>query len=157
MSEFTAITSQEQLDAVIGDRLKRSEEKWSKKFEGFISPEEVSTKTADYEKKITELNSALDTASKQMEKHAAELEERDKKIKSFETRELKQRAILEAGFTLDALDLVQGDDEETIASSIDALRKFKGHNHTAPNFVSEPVVEGDKKKLAFQSMLKDLT
>ena len=33
MSEFTAITSQEPLDAVIGDRLKRSEEKWAKKFE----------------------------------------------------------------------------------------------------------------------------
>lgn len=156
MSEFTAITSQEQLDSVIGDRLKRSEEKWSKKYEGYVSPDDVTAQTKELEKKIAELNTALESASKQIESNSQELAERDKKIRSFEVRDLKQSKILEAGFSLDAIDLVQGEDEETITASIDALRKFKGTSHPTPAFSSEPPVEGDKKKAAYQSMLKDL-
>ena len=63
MSDFTAITSQEQLDAVIGDRLKRSEEKWQKKYEGYISPDDFNAKTSDLQKQLTDATNALIVSS----------------------------------------------------------------------------------------------
>ena len=40
MADFQAITTQEELDSIIKDRLKRDREAQTKKYEGWISPED---------------------------------------------------------------------------------------------------------------------
>lgn len=50
--EFTPITTQEQLDGIITERLKRDREAQSKKYDGWISPE-------DYQKKPANCKSSL--------------------------------------------------------------------------------------------------
>ena len=156
MSEFTPITSQEQLDAVIGDRLKRSEEKWQKKFEGFLSPDEVNAKTSELEKQLNDVTNALDGANKKMATHEKEIAERDSKIKGFEVSALKHKAAHEAGLSYDAVDFLQGDDEESIKASADKFKSLMGKSHSAPDFKNEPEVNNKNtsiKKLA-QSLSK---
>lgn len=152
MSEFTAITSQEQLDSVIGDRLKRSEEKWQKKYEGFLSPEEVEAKMSDLQKQLNDTTNALDSINKKSATYEKDLAERDAKIKGFEVSSLKHKIAHEIGLSYDAVDFIQGDDEETIRSSADKFKSLVGSNHNTPSFSNEPDVSNNKnasiKKLA---------
>ena len=60
MSEFKIIETQEQLDAVIGERISRAEKKAAEKaVEKFADYDDVKTKNAEYEKTITELREQL--------------------------------------------------------------------------------------------------
>lgn len=157
MSEFTAITSQEQLDAVIGDRLKRSEEKWQKKYEGYISPDEYTAKTSDLQKQLTDATNALDGINKKVASHEKDIAERDSKIKSYEISAMKHRIAHENGLSFDAVDFIQGDDEESIKASADKFKSLMGKSHSIPEFRNEPDVSNSKdasiKKLA-QSLSK---
>jgi flagellar biosynthesis chaperone FliJ len=151
MSEFTAITSQEQLDAVIGDRLKRSEEKWQKKYEGFMSPDEVNAQISDLQKQLSDANNALDSVNKKSASYEKDLAERDAKIKGYEINSLKHRIAHESGLSYDAVDFIQGNDEESIKASADKFKALVGSKQT-PGFSNEPDVSNSKdasiKKLA---------
>lgn len=157
MSEFTAITSQEQLDAVIGDRLKRSEEKWQKKFEGYLSPDEVSAKTSELEKQLKDSNNALDGINKKYSEMEKTIAEYDGKIKGYEVSALKHQIAHENGLSYDAIDFLQGNDEESIKASAEKFKSLVGKSHSAPAFSNEPDVSNSKdasiKKLA-QSLSK---
>lgn len=157
MSEFTAITSQEQLDAVIGDRLKRSEEKWAKKFEGYLSPEEVNARTTDLERQLNDATNALDGINKKVATHEKEIAERDSKIKGYEISAMKHRVANENGLSFDAVDFLQGDDEESIRASAEKFKSLVGKSHSTPEFKNEPDVSNSNtsiKKLA-QSLSKN--
>lgn len=157
MSDFQAITSQEQLDAVIGDRLKRSEEKWQKKYEGYISPDDFATKTSDLQKQLTDATTALESMSKKVSSHEKDIAERDSKIKGYEISAMKHRIAHEHGLSFDAVDFLQGNDEETIKASADKFKSLMGKSHSAPEFSNEPDVSNSSntsvKKLA-QSLAK---
>lgn len=157
MSEFTAITSQEQLDSVIGDRLKRSEEKWSKKYEGYLSPDEVSAKTSELEKQLNDATIALDGMSKKAASHEKEIAEKDSKIRGYEVSAMKHKIAHENGLSFDAVDFLQGDDEESIKASADKFKSLMGKTHSQKEFSNEPDVSNSSntsiKKLA-QSLSK---
>ena len=61
MGDFTPIETQEQLDAVIGERIKRERETSAKKYEGYLSPDDFKSKTVDYEKQIGARNAGYIT------------------------------------------------------------------------------------------------
>lgn len=157
MSEFNAITSQEQLDAVIGDRLKRSEEKWQKKYEGYISPDDFTAKTSELQKQLADATTALDGISKKVATHEKDLADRDSKIKGYEISAMKHRIAHENGLSFDAVDFLQGNDEESIKASADKFKSIMGKSHSAPAFSNEPDVSNSTdasiKKLA-QSLSK---
>lgn len=157
MSEFTAITSQEQLDAVIGDRLKRSEEKWQKKYEGYLSPDEVNAKTSALERQLNDATNALDGINKKVANHEKEIAERDNKIKGYEISALKHKVANENGLSFDAVDFIQGDDEESIRASAEKFKSLMGKSHSTPEFKNEPDVSNSTnasiKKLA-QGLVK---
>lgn len=156
MSEFTAITSQEQLDAVIGDRLKRSEEKWAKKYEGYLSPDEVNAKTSELEKQFSDATAALDGANKKVAGYEKDIAEKDSKIKGYEISAMKHRIAHENGLSFDAVDFIQGNDEESIKASADKFKSLMGKQHSTPEFKNEPDVSNSNssmKKLA-QSLSK---
>ena len=159
MSDFIAITSQEQLDSVIGDRLKRNEEKWQKKYEGFLSPDEVEAKFSDLQKQLTDTTNALDSINKKSASYEKDLAERDAKIKGYEVSSMKHKIAHELGLSYDAVDFIQGDDEETIKASADKFKSLVGSNHSTPSFSNEPDVANDKnasiKKLAQNLMPKN--
>ena len=76
MGDFTPIETQEQLDAVIGERIKRERETSAKKYEGYLSPDDFKSKTADYEKQIGELTNALKEANDKAANHEKEIADR---------------------------------------------------------------------------------
>ena len=133
MAEFQPITTQEEFDAAVKDRLKRAEEKYSKKYEGYISPDEMEKTKKDYDAQIADLNNAISAAQKKAEKFDADLAERDSKIKAYETSAIKSRVAHEVGLSYDSIEFLKGEDEESIKESAEALKGLIGQSTpTAP-------------------------
>lgn len=144
MSEFIAITTQEQLDSVIGDRLKRNEEKWAKKYEGFVSPDDVASQKQELEKQVADLTSALDGVNKKLSTVEKDIADRDAKIKGFEVSAMKHRIAHENGLSYDAIDFIQGNDEDEIKASAEKFKNLVGKSHSAPSFQNEPKLDDGK-------------
>ncbi len=132
MADFKPIETQEQLDAIIGERIKREKETLSKKYEGYMSPDDFKTKETEFNTKIGELDKQLKEATGKIANHDKELSERDTKIKAYESHSVKTRIAHEMGLSYDAVDFLKGEDEETIKKSAEALKSLVGNTTTAP-------------------------
>lgn len=160
MSEFTPITSQEEFDKAISERLRREREK----YEGWISPDQikegyvaidaVNQLKSDYEKKIEELNGSADESAKKYADFDQQLAERDAKIKGFETASIKTRVAFEMGLPYGSADFLKGEDEETIKQSAAALKKLQTPvpAPVAPTFKDSASNATDGVTAAFKAM-----
>lgn len=117
---FKAIETQEELDRIIRERLERAE----KKYEGYMSAEEVQKLKDTYEaakKADSEKYSAL-------EKEKNDLVT---KLKGFEVGTLKTKVALANGLPIGVTDYLKGETEEELTESAKALSTmFKGSDHT---------------------------
>ena len=156
MAEFQKIETQEQLDAVIGERIKRERESLAKKYEGYLSPDDAKAKNEEYEKQIGDLNIALKDANEKITKHDKEIAERDSKIKGYETASVKARIAHESGLSYEAVDFLKGEDEDSIRKSADALKTLMGSSKPEP-----PLASGEQNitgaDAALRGTLKNLT
>ena len=120
MSEFKAIETQDQLDAIIGERLKREKATYEKQHAGWLSPEAVAEQTKD-----------MMTAEQAAEKYKGYLSpedaaEKDAKIKAYETDSVKMRIAHEKNIPYELVNRLSGDTEEEIRADADAFAKFVG-------------------------------
>lgn len=155
MADFTPIETQEQLDSIIGERLKRERETVSKKYEGYISPDDYKNKTAEMEKQIGDLNNALNEANKKASNHEKEIAERDSKIKAYETASVKSRIAHETGLSYEAIDFLKGEDEDSIRKSAESLKSLVGVKK-APPLANPEGTDGDDKDAALRKTLRSL-
>lgn len=149
MSEFKTIETQEQLDTIIGERLKRERETIKKEYENFLSPEDVTKKYEGYlspkeaEEKFKGYLSPEEVAKK------------DAQIKAYETDSVKTRIAHESGLSYEAIGFLKGDDEESIRKSAETLKNLVGSTVVAPLASTETPVE-DKNTAALKNTLKGL-
>lgn len=156
MAEFQAIETQEQLDVVIGERIKQERETLEKQYEGYLSPEDAETKKKEYEKQIGNLQVALKDANEKITNHDKEIAERDSKIKGYEIASAKAKIAHEAGLSYEAIDFLKGEDENSIRVSADALKTLMGSSKPEP-----PLASGEQNitgaDAALRNTLKNLT
>lgn len=140
--------TQEEVNAMIGDARIKARETKAKEFEGWISPDAANEKFA-------ELTNALNDANEKLKANEEAMAEKDKSIKAYELRSVKTQIAHEKGLTYDAIEFLQGDDEETIRKSADTLANLVKKDDVPPlgNF-ERPV--GDSTTEAFKGMLNDL-
>lgn len=151
--EFKVIETQEQLNSIIEERLKRDRESRSKTYEGYLSPEEVEKLKKGYEDTIIGLNKQIEDSSETHKNYDTEIANRDAKIKEYETASVKSRIAHETGLPYDAIAFLQGDDEETIKKSAESLKGLVGHgNQTPPPVLSLPDLKGDKTAALRQTL-----
>lgn len=155
MGDFTVIETQEQFDAAIGERIKREKETLGKKYEGYISPDDYKTKTAEYDTTIGDLNKQLKEANDKIAKHDKELAERDSKIKAYESHSVRTRIAHEAGLSYEAANFLQGDDEESIRKSAETLKSLVG-KPAAPPLAGTDSANVEDKDAALRQTLRKL-
>ena len=114
MEGFKIIETQEQLDEIIKGRINRERETLTKKYEGYVSPEDYQAKVKEFETSISDYSTQLQDANSKIENHNKELAERDSKIKAYESHSVKTRIANELGLSYDAVNFLQGDNEESI-------------------------------------------
>ena len=156
MSDFTKIETQDQLDAIIKERLNRAEEKWQKQYEGYTSKEDVDKLKAGYEKQLSDLNASYvekDKAYADFDKTKAELEA---KIATYETNSVKMRVAHETGLPYEMIDRLKGSNEEEIKKDAESLVKLIGNQNKIPPLANHDNKTGDTKLEAYKKMAKSL-
>lgn len=150
--EFQPITTQEELNAVVGERLKREREATAKRYGDY---DNLKTQVADYEKQVADLTKAAEESAKKYADYDKQLSDRDAKIKSYETASVKSRIAHEVGLPYGMASRLSGETEEDIKKDAEALKALIGVSKpTAPLRTSTP--PADDSKSAFRGMLKTL-
>ncbi|WP_298484561.1 DUF4355 domain-containing protein [uncultured Ruminococcus sp.] len=147
--EFKPIETQEAFDNAIKARLDRNTESVKKQFEGFISPDDFKTKTADLNGKITDLTGKL------AEKDTT-IADLTAKNKAYETNSVKMRIAHESGIPYELAGKLSGETEEDIKKDAETLAKFIGKKQPAPLGSTEHD-HADSKNAAYKSLLAGLT
>lgn len=149
MSEFKPIETQEQLDAIISDRIKRAQETTRKEFEGFLSPDDAAKKYAGYLSPEDEKKKYAGYLSPE------EAAKKDAKIKGYETNSVKMRIAHENNIPYELAGRLSGESEEDIRKDAESLAKLLRLQGGAPLASTEP--EGaDSRRAAVKKMLSDL-
>lgn len=149
MSDFKVIETQEQLEDVLRDRLKRERDTVKKEYEGYLSPQDVEEKYKGY--------LSPDDVEKKYKDHlsperAAEL---NAKIKGYENDSVKTRIAHENGLSYEAISFLKGEDEESIKKSAESLRALIGSGGSAPLASTEGQLE-NAENVAIKNVLKGL-
>ena len=142
---FTVIETQEQLDAIVGERVSRAKDSARKEFEGWISPEDMAKQTEDLNsmiKALTDEKTALET----------QLTEKNGQIAKYETDSVKTKIAREFGLSYEAIGFLQGEDEDTIRKSAESLKSLVGGNKVPPLGNPELPPEEDGVVAAFKKM-----
>lgn len=151
MADFTPINTQEEFDAAIKDRLARE----AKKYEGYTSPEDLEKIKAGQKAEIDKLNEAKSALEKEKDSIIAE---RDAKIKGYETSSAKMKIARETGLSYEAMDYIQGADEEAMKKSAETLKALIGNGTSAPPLgTPEKDPSSDPSKAAWANFSKGLT
>lgn len=150
MSEtFKPIETQEELDAIIEKRLKREREVTTKRFDGWISPE-------DHQKAIDSANKALDDYKEAHKGDEQTIADLTAKNKAYETASLKSRIAHEVGLSYDWISRISGEDEESIRADAESLKKLVGTGAPLPTKDPESGENLDPSKTAFRSVLSGI-
>ena len=119
MADFQAITTQEELDTIIRDRLKRDREAQAKKYEGWISPE-------DHQRAVGEVTKALDDFKAAHAGDEQTIADLKAKTQEYETASLKSRIAHEVGLSYEWISRISGTDEKSIRADAESLKNLVG-------------------------------
>ena len=121
MSDFKAIVTQEQLDASIGERIRRAESKAAEKYADYDSVkhqnDELTAQIADLTKQIKAKDEAI-SGNKEI------VDNLNAKIKDYETRSVKTRIAHEVGLPYQLADKLSGEDEDAIREDAKKMASF---------------------------------
>nr|DAI60486.1 MAG TPA: Major head protein [Caudoviricetes sp.] len=128
---FKVIETQEELDAIIRERLERAE----KKYEGFMSAEDVQKMKDTYEASVKADNEKYSALEKEKEDLMA-------KVKGYEVGTLKTKVALANNLPIGATDYLKGETEEELTESAKALSSMftpKGADHKPKEEEGKPL------------------
>ena len=142
MADFTPITTQEQLDNLIKDRLGRERETLAKKYEEYTSPDDLSKIKGDYDKQYADFD--------------RQITERDSKIKSYETASVKTRIAHETGLPYEMASRLSGESEDDIRKDAESLVKLIGKNKPIVPLADQEEKHDGGKNAAVRALAKSL-
>lgn len=149
MSEFKPITTQEEFDAAIKERLSREKAKYS-------DYDQLKSLVEDLKKENVDLKSTIEADRQSKADADKQLEDLQNQIAGYETASLRTRIALQHGLPYDLADRLQGTDEESFKADAERLAGFiKRTQPVAPIRETEPQV-GDNKTMQMKSMLREL-
>lgn len=152
---FKVIETQEQLDAIIGERVARAKDAVRKEFDGWISPDDLTTKTSELTSRVSTLESALNSANEELNTTKSLIAEKDATIQGHVLQTEKTRIAHEYGLSYDAIKFLQGENADEIKASADALKHLVGANNVPPMANTERPASGSTDA-AFLNMARDL-
>ena len=135
MSEFKTITTQEEFDAAIKERLSREKAKFS-------DYDQLKSRVTELETENVGLKSTIEASNQSKADSDKQLEEMQKQIAGYETANLRTRIALQNGLPYDLADRLQGTDEESFKADAERLASFFKHvEPVAPMRNLEPALE----------------
>ena len=151
MAGFEAITTQEQLDAVIKDRLERERKTLTEKYSDY---DDLKEKVSDYEKQIGDLNKSIKDNEKKYADYDQQLSALQTKVKGYESDSVKTRIAQEFGLDASLANRLTGETEEDIRKDAEALKSIVGSTSVQRiNFSPESTAK-EEENAALKNMLQ---
>lgn len=149
MSEFKPITTQEEFDVAIKERLAREKSKYS-------DYDQLKSRVAELEEENVGLKSTIEASNQSKADADKQLEDLQKQISGYETASLRTRVALQYGLPYDLADRLQGTDEESFKADAERLAGFmKSNQPVAPVRETEPVLEKTENTL-YKNLIQGL-
>lgn len=150
--DFKAITTQEEFDAAIQERLARQKESIEKQYADYA---EIKAENEKLESEIGVLKTTLSEANTKTESYDKDIAELNAKIAGYETANLRTKIALQHGIPYDLAGRLVGEDEKSIMADAKMLAELvKGKEPIAPLKDTEPSKDG--KDGAYKSLLENL-
>ena len=149
MSEFKTIETQEELDNIVKERLRREREK-------FGDYDDLKKRVSELESENGALKATVEETKQTIAKSDAQITELQGQVSNYETASLRTRIALQNGLPYDLADRLQGADEEALRADAERLAGFmRPATPQAPPKDTEPAI-GDDKTMQMKQMLRDL-
>ena len=123
MSDFTPIETQEQLDKIIGERIRRAEQKAAEKYADY---EDLKTQNAGYVTQISQLQTQLQAQADKAKESETSIADLTAKVHQYETASVKTKVALEMGLPYQMASRLTGDDEKAIRADAEAMKQLIG-------------------------------
>lgn len=155
MSEFAPITTQEEFDTAIGERLRRERESISKQYSDY---DDLKAKVKGYEEQIDTLNQSMKDSAEKYAGYDKTLAELQAQVKNYETSSVKMRIAHETGLPWELAERLAGETEEDIRKDAESMTKIiKPSPSTPRQKSSEPgAPAADPIESAYKRMLKSM-
>lgn len=153
MAEFTPITTQEEFDSRISERLNRQKEALTKQYADY---EDLKTKVSDYETQIGKLTKDAEERAKAYAETDAKLAEYETKIKGYESASLKTRVAHDIGLPYELASRLTGDTEEDIRKDAENLAQLVKKNQPAAPLANPEAKPVDSIRASSREMLNQL-
>ena len=149
MSEFKPITTQEEFDNAIKERLAREKSKYS-------DYDQLKSRVTELEEENVGLKSTIEASNQSKADADRQLEGLRHQIAGYETASLRTRVALQHGLPYDRADRLQGTDEESFKADAERLAGFmKSNQPIAPVKETEPVLEKTENTL-YKNLIQGL-
>lgn len=153
MGEFKAITTQEEFDNAIKERLQRQKEKIEEEYADYA---ELKTRKEELETELGTLKTTLAEQNESTANYDKTISELNAEIAQHKTENLRTKIALENGIPFDLAGRLVGDDEESISADAKRLAELVGNQEPiAPLKTVEPQI-GDDKDDAYKSLIENL-
>lgn len=162
---FEAITTQEQLDNIISERLKRERETTEKKvresiekeyLEKYGDYEELKTRSDEYGKQIEEFNQTIKDNSDKLAGYEKSSKEAQEKLKKYEMDSMKMKIAHETGIPFELASRLSGEDEAAIRKDAEGMSRFISNRRKPAPLASTEPEKLDNRQIAMKSMLDNL-
>ena len=155
--EFTPITTQEALDAVLKDRLHRQKEKHARELaeveEKYQDYDSLKERVTQYENQIGSLNVALEESNTKVAGYDSQIAERDAKIAGYEKSILKSNIAATLGLAPELAERLSGDTEAELRADAEKLASIVGKSHkVAPLAAASNTNDDDGVASAFKKL-----
>lgn len=150
--EFKPITTQEELDNVIKDRLARQKETIESQYQDY---EEIKKRKEELETEVGVLNETIKETNEKYANHDVDLSNLNAKLKDYEISSMRTKVALQHGIPFDLASRLVGEDEESLTKDAEKLAALvKQKEPIAPLKNVEPRV--GEKNGAYKSLLEGL-
>lgn len=151
MSEFKAITTQEEFDKAIQERLNRQKESIERQYADYA---DLKAKNAEMEKELGSLRNTLSEVNEKAKGYDKTFAELNAKIAGYETANLKTKIALQHGLPYDFASRLVGEDEKAIRADAESLSKRIKRQTPPPLKSTEPTGTGEGAEL--RNLMKEL-
>lgn len=151
--EFQAITSQEQLDNVIGERLRRQKEQFEEKIKEYEALKEENSKL---QTELEQKNQFIEENKKETSMRTEDYENLEKELSSLKLQQLKQKIAINNGIPLDLANRLSGDNEETLLEDAKTLSQFINSNPTPQPLKSVEDTNVNDEDMAYRQLLNQI-
>ncbi|WP_368346671.1 capsid assembly scaffolding protein Gp46 family protein [Peptostreptococcus anaerobius] len=151
MAEFKAITTQEEFDAAISDRLQRQKETIEAKYKDY---DQVLAENTTLKQELAENKTALEKTNTDMGGLTSQIEELTGKVNGYELEKMKTTIALQNGIPFSLASRLVGTTEDEILQDAKSLASMVSQTQPmAPLKSTEPV---DNNESGYKSLLGNL-